>query len=127
MTSIPFQLKYTPAYMCAKVLQSCPTVCDPLDCTLPGPFVCEILQATPGEGCHTLLHWIFLTQRWKPRLLHLLHWQAGSLPLTPPEKPLKYTHALLKTLKYISHPLTYQSKYGSPGFWHLNEVLVEAR
>ena len=24
---------------------------------------------------------IFVTQRWNPHLLHLLHWQAGSLPL----------------------------------------------
>jgi len=42
--------------MCAKLLQSCPTLCDPLDCSLPGPSVHGILQATPGEGCHTLLH-----------------------------------------------------------------------
>ena len=27
---------------------------------------------------------------WNPHLLHLLHWQAGSLPLTPPEKPYTY-------------------------------------
>ena len=30
---------------------------------------------------------IFLIQGWNPCLLHLLHWQVGSLPLTPPEKP----------------------------------------
>ena len=30
---------------------------------------------------------IFLTQGWNLCLLHLLHWQVGSLPLTPPEKP----------------------------------------
>ena len=37
-------------------------------------------------GCHTLLQGIFSTQGSNPCLLHLLHWQAGSLPLTPPEK-----------------------------------------
>ena len=30
---------------------------------------------------------IFPTQRSNPRLLCLLHWQAGSLPLAPPGKP----------------------------------------
>ena len=37
-----------------------------------------------GVGCRTLLQRIFLTQRSNPSLLHLLHWQAGSLPLWPP-------------------------------------------
>ena len=31
--------------MCAKSLQSCPTLCDPVDCSLPGLSVHEILQA----------------------------------------------------------------------------------
>ena len=38
-------------------------------------------------GCHALLQGIFLTQGSNPCLLCLLHWQAGSLPLTLPEKP----------------------------------------
>ena len=38
-------------------------------------------------GCHTLLEGIFLTQGSNPDLLHLLHWQAGSLSLAPPGKP----------------------------------------
>ena len=32
--------------MCAKSLQSCPTLCDPMDYSLPGPSVHEILQAS---------------------------------------------------------------------------------
>ena len=32
-------------------------------------------------GCHALLQGIFPTQGLNPPLLHLLHWQAGSLPL----------------------------------------------
>ena len=31
--------------MCAKLLQLCLTLCDPVDCTLPGSSVCGILQA----------------------------------------------------------------------------------
>ena len=30
-------------------------------------------------GCHLLLQGIFPTQGLNPRLLHLLHWQAGDL------------------------------------------------
>ena len=37
-----------------------------------------------GVGCHALIQGIFLTQASNPRLLHLLYWQAGSLPLVPP-------------------------------------------
>ena len=33
------------------------------------------------EGCHFLLQEIFLTQDSNLQLLHLLHWQADSLPL----------------------------------------------
>ena len=38
-------------------------------------------------GCHALLQGIFLTQGSNSRLLCLLHWQAGSLPLAPPGTP----------------------------------------
>ena len=38
-------------------------------------------------GCRALLQEIFLTQGLNQRLLCLLHWQAGSLPLAPPGKP----------------------------------------
>ena len=37
-----------------------------------------------GVGCHALLQEILGSN---PHHLHLLHWQAGSLPLIPPEKP----------------------------------------
>ena len=39
-----------------------------------------------GVGRHFLLHGIFPTQGSNPCLLHLLHWQMGSLPLAPPGK-----------------------------------------
>ena len=35
-----------------------------------------------GVGCHFLLQEIFLTQGSNTHLLHLLHWQAGSLPVS---------------------------------------------
>ena len=38
-----------PAAAVAKSLQSCPTLCDPLDCSLPGFSVHGILQARTLE------------------------------------------------------------------------------
>ena len=43
-----------PAYYCviagaAKSLQSCPTLCDPIDGSPPGPTIPGILQARPPE------------------------------------------------------------------------------
>ena len=35
--------------------------------------------------CHFLLQGLFMTQRSNLHFLHLLHWQAVSLPLVPPE------------------------------------------
>ena len=39
----------------AKSLQSCLTLCDPIDGSPPGSSVPRILQARPGVGCHFLL------------------------------------------------------------------------
>ena len=41
------------------------------------------------SGLPCLLQWIFLTQGLNSHLLCLLHWQAGSLPLELPGKPIK--------------------------------------
>ena len=46
-----------------KVSQSCPTLCNPIDCGLPGSSVHGILQARILQiGSHSLLHGIFPTQ-----------------------------------------------------------------
>ena len=47
-----------------------------------------------GVGCHALLQGIFPTQGWNPRLLRLLRWQTGSLPLAPPGKPQSFLRVL---------------------------------
>ena len=77
-----------PPHMCVKSFKSCPTVCDPMDCSLPGSSVHGIFQAR-------ILEWVAmpssrdlppLRDRTHPGLLPLLHWQVGSLPLAPPGK-----------------------------------------
>ena len=72
-------------YMLPKLPQSCPILCDPMDCSLPGSSV-------TGVGFYALLQGIFPTQGLNPCLLCHLHWQVGSLPLAPPGKPTKETH-----------------------------------
>ena len=47
---------------------------------------------------------IFLTQGLNPRLLCLLHWQAGSLPTEPPGKP--YFPIISNTIKQGLQTLT---------------------
>ena len=42
----------------AKTVQSCPTLCDPRDGSLPGSSVPGILQARTRVGCHFLLQCI---------------------------------------------------------------------
>ena len=67
---------------CAKSLQSCPTLCDPMDCGPPGSSVHGILQAR-------ILKWVAVpSSRGSSRFrLSLLHWQVVSLPLVPPATP----------------------------------------
>ena len=75
--------------VCAISLQSCLTFCNPMDCSPPGSSVHGDSPSKNTEvSCHALLQGIFPTQGSNPHLLYLLHWQAGSLPLMPPGKPI---------------------------------------
>ena len=74
------------AHVHDKSLQLCPTLCDPVDCSPTDSFIQGIFQNT-GVGCHALLQGIFPTQGLNMCLLHLLHWEAGCLPLAPLRKP----------------------------------------
>ena len=48
------------AHVCAQSLQSCPTLCDPVDCSPPGSSVQEVLQAR-------ILQWVAISSRPKDR------------------------------------------------------------
>ena len=58
-----------------------------MDCTHPGSSVRGILQARILEWGAVSSSGDLSDQGSNPRLLGLLHWQAGSLPLVPPGKP----------------------------------------
>ena len=71
------------------------------------PLSIEFSSKNTGVGCHALLQGTFLTQGSNLRLLCLLHWQVGSLPLTPPGKPhvcvcvCIYTDGVLSPFSYV--------------------------
>ena len=59
-----------------------------MDCSPPGSSVQGILQARILEWVAiALLQGSFPNQGSNPHLSHLLHWQAGPLPLATPGKP----------------------------------------
>ena len=62
----------------AKSLQSCPTLCDPIDCSPPGSPAPGILQART-------LEWVaisFSNAKWKVKVKSLSHVQLFATPLT---------------------------------------------
>ena len=67
------------------VAQSCLTLCDPMNCSLPGSSVHgDSSGKNTGVGCHTLLQGIFPNQGSNPGLPHcrqILYWLShqGSL------------------------------------------------
>ena len=65
------------------VTQSCPTLCNPMNCSLPGS---SIHGDSPGNNigvdCHGFLQGIFPTQGSNPHLLCLLHWQVDFFTLS---------------------------------------------
>ena len=78
-----FYLMHPSSVLCAKLLQSCPTFCDTMDCSLPASSVHGTLQAR-------ILKWvampfskkIFLTPGLNLCLLSLWYWLLAYLPLT---------------------------------------------
>ena len=71
--------------VCAQLLQLCPALCDPMDCSLPGSLSLGILQAR-------ILEWLpcpppgnLPDSGIEPVSLAL---QADSLPTEPPGKPI---------------------------------------
>ena len=84
-----------------ELLQSSPTLCDPMNCCLPGSFCPWDFPGKNTEvGCHLLLQRIFSTQglNWP-----FLHWQAESLPWSHLGSP-KDDNPGAKTVSLGQHP-----------------------
>ena len=52
------------------ITRSCPTLCNPMDCSPPGSSVYGVLQARILEWVHSLLQGLFPTQGLNPGLPH---------------------------------------------------------
>ena len=79
-----------------KLLQSCPPLCNPMDCNSPGSSVHGILHVRilewlscplPGNLPHP---GILEPTKNRTHISCFLNWQMGSLPLAPPGKPRYY-------------------------------------
>ena len=112
------QLVYIYTHMHATSLQSCLTLCDPMDYSPRLLCPWDSSGENTGVGCHTLLQGSSWPRDWT---LHcLLHWRGGgSLPPEPPEKPiytylytlLVHTHTLNKCIYYLSTMCMYILTY----------------
>ena len=75
-------------------------------------------------GCHALFQGIFPTQGLNPRLLCLLHYQAGSLTLMQPGKPqckLSSIHFRDSPINCSKKGITQINKYKK--LWKLNDLI----
>ena len=83
-------------HVCVLSLQSCLTLCNPMDCSLPGSCVHGILQAR-------ILEWVAMPSLpgalsspwWNLYLVSLLHCQVGSLIFAPPGEPHTHIHTMI--------------------------------
>ena len=74
--------------MKVKVAQSCPTLCDPMDCSLPGSSVHGSLQAR-------ILEWVAVPLPADLPNPGIKHCSFNSLSLELPEKPTPKTNTIL--------------------------------
>ena len=97
--------------ICAKLLQQCLTVCEPMFCSFPRSSVHGISRQEYWSGFPFPSPGIFPTQILNSRFSCLLHWQADSLQLVPPGKPKHVIYIIL----FIPHKTSIIKKL----FWIL--------
>ena len=97
-----------------KVVQSCPTVCDPLDCTHQAPQSMGVSMARTRVGCHALLQGIFLMQGSNPAIWPMSpHCRQILYPLSHQGRPqirwdilwLKNDFFFIWNGKFSRHPV----------------------
>ena len=90
-----------------KVAQSCPTLCDRMDYSLPGSSIHGIFQVrSTGVGCYFLLQGIFLTQGSNLGLPHCrqtLYHLSQRLPFFPLNEEAKHRLPSLLLLFVFSY------------------------
>ena len=104
--------------MCSQSLQSCPTHCDPKDCSPPGSSVHgDSPGKNTGVGCHVLLHGIFPTQGSNSGLppCRIIRYHlkpkstgVGSLSLLQEIFPTQESNQVLLHYRQILYQLSYE-------------------
>ena len=90
-----FLLAHKDAMCCAKLPQSCPTLCNLWTIALQAPLSMGFSRQEYWSGLLCSPPGDLPTQESSPRLLCILHWQAGLLLLAPLGKPPKIAIAIL--------------------------------
>ena len=100
------------------VAQSCLTLCDPVDCSLPGSSVHGILQARILEWV-AFLSWLSSWSRNKPRSPAL---QVGSSLFEPPGKPFRWDWVKASWNFWEANALLYRKTESSPKTWMVSGI-----
>ena len=88
-------LYYYCVCVCAQSLSCVRLFVTPQTVACQAPHLWDSPGKNTGVGCHCLLQGIFLTRGLNPCLLHLLHWQSYSLPLSHLGNPVCYYHIVI--------------------------------
>ena len=104
--------------MPAKLLQSCLTLCNPMDCSPPDP----LFMGFSGQEYWSGLTFPHSRGSSQPRdqicvfcLLCVLHWQVSSLPLVPPGK--SHAQSNLSLLHSFLHQYSLKTRVVLVDFW----------
>ena len=101
--------------------QSCRTLCDPMDCSLPGFCPWDFPGKSTRVGCHFLLQGIFLTQGSNPGLLRC---RQTLYPLSHQGSPKR---ALVgsKSIKSLSVPTIPRNNTCASTMWQALAICLQ--
>ena len=105
-----------------EVTQSCPTLCNPMDCSPPGSSVHgDSPGNNTGVGCYFLLQGIFLTQELNPGLPRC----RQTLPSESPGKPILMMLSIFSctcwsSLRLLGKNVYWSSNWSSSQFFLFN-------
>ena len=110
------------------VAQSCLTLCDPIDCSLPSYSVHGILQARILEWIHSLLQAVFPTQEFSMGVLNcrqiLCYQNHKGSPISSLLTSKLDTEKLNKSF-FSPFGLKFLVRHYSSPFWPSNSILIE--
>ena len=104
---LKWECKVTWLHLCAKLVQSCSTLCHPMDCSPPGSSAYWILQARILEWLSCPPSGIFPTQEWNPKSLKSPALSDRFFTTSTTWEAYKITYYLEKGIKMEIFPHLY--------------------